>query len=207
MKPFFEAVQKEEIGLIVDLRTEGSSSIFRDYTDPKILPRVGPDISGDKDRTPIAEGISSRALSIDGHRVIHLRHTNMADNTALSDEKFVEFMRAIDSLKDKGVDTSKIVFHCNGGLGRAPTMLVIRTLWQAAQTAKLSGLDVVYDAKNQNLMQVEGNLNLAAVLKNILCQGTYARSTFIQTKEQFEATAKFAEYLADNSDEVINSQG
>jgi hypothetical protein len=203
MKPFFEAVQKEGIGLIVDLRTEGSSSIFRDYTDPQTLLCVGSGISGDRNRTSIAEGISRRTLFINGHRATHLRFTNIEDNTAPSINDTINFMRVIDSLKGRGVDTSKIVFHCNGGLGRAPTMLTLRTLWQVTQMAKLNEIGMVYDAANQNLMRVGDKLNLAAVLKNIVCQGTYARSTFMQSNAQLDAVVNFARYLANNQNVIF----
>ncbi|MDR1413902.1 MAG: hypothetical protein LBI56_03135 [Puniceicoccales bacterium] len=204
-EPYFKALKAEEIPLVIDLRDltkSNDANLEHPYMDSNtkkplsFLDHKEPvKIDGNQYRL-------STEVTYDGYNFTHLRISDLKDNDAFANQKTVDVMKMIDKLlSEKGLDprTTRIAFHCNGGLGRAPMLLTLRTLWNAKQSAMIAGIETVYDANLQTETDIDGKLNMAAVLKNILCLGTSKRSTFMQSKAQFNSVREFAKSLGEQN--------
>ncbi|MDR1437909.1 MAG: hypothetical protein LBI69_02500 [Puniceicoccales bacterium] len=91
----------------------------------------------------------------------------------------------------------KPLFHCNGGMGRSATFLCAYQLYDILQKAKEQKIAVTFDAIRQKSPEVNGCLNLAWVLRNLILTGRMARQAFIQSPEQLASLYKFAQHLVD----------
>jgi hypothetical protein len=128
------------------------------------------------------------------HQFSHFWIKNLSDGSAIAPEDIVKAMEEIDKMFIK-----VLVINCNGGLGRAAFVASCRELWDIARDSIEHGIKLTYNQDNMG-SAIDGRLNLAAVLRNILLHGTYARSTFVHTQEQFEGLYKFAIYLVNNQE-------
>jgi hypothetical protein len=129
------------------------------------------------------------------HNFIHFAVRDLPDNWAPTMADTVKLMRKICGISER-LGTDNVVIHCNCGLGRAPTVASFLTLWRAAKRAKEKNLELVYDESRQSQLEIDGKLNMAAVLHRIHVQGNFARSTFILTQKQLDTTVDFARCLA-----------
>ncbi|MDR2738157.1 MAG: DUF3638 domain-containing protein [Puniceicoccales bacterium] len=207
-EPFFKALEKGNVCTIVDLRDTNIDHeyINHDYDseryDIKYLKKIG--------REHLSSNHNHRitAYSYKGHIFFHLRVTDLPDNKMPNENDLVTLMNEMDMIEKiltaNGIDGSKALFHCHGGLGRSPSLLVARLLWKAMKAAIVNDIGVAWDKDHQNDKIVDGKLNLAAVLKNIFIEGYWSRSTFCQSDDQITGLVAFAEYIAnayaDNND-------
>lgn len=143
--------------------------------------------------TPLIYGQGTDA----GHKMCHVAVRNLPDNGVLQTQQLIALFNELDALEAvHGV--GPVIYHCNGGLGRAPSILTLRTLWRVAKRACALGMRVVWDECRQEELVTGNTVNLAALLRRILVRGTHARSTFVQSQAQFEALPAFGRYLAEN---------
>jgi hypothetical protein len=96
------------------------------------------------------------------------------------------------------------VYHCNAGQGRSASMLIYTWMTEIAMRAEEKNIKLCFC--NDNLSQthsvVNGELNIAFVLRNILLNGMGKRSIFGWGPKQFDSYVEYAKYLVDK----INSQ-
>ncbi|MDR1401348.1 MAG: hypothetical protein LBI81_00100 [Puniceicoccales bacterium] len=211
-EPYFEALEAEKIPLVIDLRDankhwdaklDNDAGLEHPYLDLNTKKQLS--FLQQEDPVKIDDNQSriSTKVTYNNHKFTHLRISNLSDKCAFANQEItVDVMEMIDKLLiDKGLNprTTRIAFHCNGGLGRAPMFLTLRTLWNAKQSAEAAKIGTVYDANQQTKTDIDGNLNMAAVLKNILCLGTSKRSTFIQSEPQFNSVIEFAKSLGEQN--------
>jgi hypothetical protein len=209
-RPFFEMAARWKARYIVDLRCDLDTSDtcdvqVQDYASnnnkPKYLALDEEGVERYPDKriqvTPLVytnqpgENEEDRGT----HEMFHIAVTNLGDNRAFNDEQFDALfgqLHAIEGAHREG----NVIYHCNGGLGRAPTVLTARTLWEWARRAREFGMDVVWDEGNQNQLVCDNTLNLAALYKRMLILGIHSRSTFIQSKAQFDALRGYGRHLA-----------
>jgi hypothetical protein len=207
VRPFFEAIVEEGIGTIVDFQNYKNERLYiGDIADknPNCLRIFG-------NKTPLSSGIETNGVPMryhmdveicverKWHGVKYIRVRDLEGNEAFSTEQMFFLMRDINSI----AGSRKIVFHCNGGIGRSPMMCVAYTMWMAFAIAVKGGVWLVFCEKQQLQWSVGKKLNLAAVLRYILCFGTYARSTFIHAEKQFIALVDFGKYLVKTADSQL----
>ncbi|MDR1595486.1 MAG: hypothetical protein LBR91_01000 [Puniceicoccales bacterium] len=206
---FRECIEKAGIKVIVDCRHKSCKQrqdlrLINDYTDPN----VGPDhisfFGGASEKTEIGGGLgyckqvkikNSEGKKGSEKEICYIRLDNLPDMEALSNKEVMQFMRFLDGLEDKGVDTSSILFHCNGGLGRSPYMLAMHGVYRATQDAAKAGLELTFDESRQKEALVDGKFNVANAMRNIVILGNCARSTFIQAEVQLKGLVDFAKSL------------
>ncbi len=209
IKNFFQGMLEENIEVIVDLRQHVRLRDFSDnFQDEDYL--EGPsNKAGVKVIKKFDDDPNVRLCEYNGHKFFQIKFTNIPDNTFPGQWRFlwpgntqmpqemINLCRKLDKycLNSDG-SIKKIVMHCNGGLGRAPSVMVAYILWRAARMAFERGKECVCDWSNQSRNEVDGKLNLANVLRNAIVNGIYARSTFIQSLEQFKCLQNMAEVLA-----------
>jgi len=225
--PFFRALKAERIGIVVDIASSygpgpfGSSS---DYMNGQKLPflKVGPTHNlvnaQDSRRAPTRW---YRVVEFDGHIFIHYKITDWPDGEAISIEQAilinqeVDYMAGCETLRtDLPKDNvGRICVHCNGGLGRAPTFICLRALWNAAKLAHQNNIPRVCKWHHQTTLapvcraasgdkdqkETVHAINLAAVLRNIIIRGYYTRSVFVQTEVQNAMLPEFAEAMTTQS--------
>jgi protein tyrosine phosphatase len=196
---FFKAFAAElgdEPGLIVDLHSDDSVHVkTNDY-----LTENPPD--GLTDLETVADinldtsiRIQIRKAKIDGKTFYHARVHNWADNTALNSERISQINAEIEKLCVNNA-IRKVTIHCNGGLGRAPTMMYSNAIERIAKEAKAQGMGCCCNWDNQTQPMVDGKVNLAYVMRNMLLTGHAIRSTCGQSKAQFEFYKTFTEEMA-----------
>jgi hypothetical protein len=147
----------------------------------------------------ISEGenvrIQIRKAKINGKEFFHIRVHNWPDNTAFSPECVSRINEAIERIcNENGIE--KVVMHCNGGLGRAPSLMYDNAVERVAQQANAMGLGCCCDLKHQNYPMVDQKINLAYVLRNMMLTGHDRRSTCGQSAEQFKSYVSFAQAMA-----------
>lgn len=194
VEPFFLALAAEDIGTIVDLRQVGMDEDY--LTGPKAPAGVGgvtaPEVLG---KNPAHSYRRAHHRGKDGlaHEFVQVKVVDLVDNGAFQPSALAEFMAELD-----GVAGKRTIFHCNGGLGRAPTMLVARVLWLVWREEMGRGGRCVCDWEEQEQERLGDGRNLAHSMRRAIVDGLYARSTFIQSEEQFLALGAFAEFLANS---------
>jgi hypothetical protein len=193
---FFEAYTAElaaqttpKPGLIVDLHT-GADYLTKDPPDRLTgLETVG-DVS-------LQDGIhiKIRKAKINGQEFYHARVHNWPDMAALPPELISLINAQIEKLcEEQGIQ--KVTIHCNGGLGRAPTMMYANAVERAAQKANAQGLGCCCDWIHQTSPMANGKVNLAYVMRNMMLTGHAIRSTCGQSAEQFKFYKAFTEEMA-----------
>jgi hypothetical protein len=90
----------------------------------------------------------------------------------------------------------KVTIHCNGGLGRAPTMMYANAVERIAKKANARRLGCCCDWANQKSPMVGREVNLAYVMRNMLLTGHAIRSTCGQSEGQFKFYKTFPEKIA-----------
>ncbi len=206
---FFKAIKAEKIEVVVDLRRTGEDE---DYLNAAY--------GGDKLGVPaeVNDDHDVRSCEYDGHTFTQVKFPNIENNKFPGQDTFttkgnrnmpqdmIDMCQKLDKycIKPNGT-RKKIVMHSSGGLGRAPSMTTAYSLWSAAKMAREKGIEVTCDWKNQAQLQVDGKLNLACVLRDTIINGTYARSTFIQSAEQFKSLANMAEVLGNAETTVLDT--
>jgi len=170
-----------------------------------------------------------RVVEFDGHWFIHYKISDWPDGEAPSIEQAILLNQEVDYMTNmepkrtdlREEDVTRICVHCNGGLGRAPTFVCLRTLWNAAKLAHQRNIPRVCKWHHQELAapvcrfsseseeeeketKVESEppmhaLNLASVLRNIIVRGYYTRSCFVQTEMQNAILQPFAEAMVKHS--------
>jgi len=228
--PFFRALKAEHIGIVVDIASKYAPGPFgstTDYMSGQKLPflKIGPvhNLVNAQDQFH-APTRWYRVVEFDGHVFIHYKITDWPDGEALSIDHAVLLNQELDYManceplrtdlaKD---DLDRICVHCNGGLGRAPTFVCLRVLWNAAKLAYQNSVPCVCKWHHQSSMtptlhvrktesKTDGKtpshekyayaINLAAVLRNIIIRGYYTRSVFVQTEAQISMLPEFAEAM------------
>jgi hypothetical protein len=221
-RPFFEALVKANINVICDERrcSNDSNYVNWDYalkSDLNFHPEYSFLQGGTKIPFPGGEAIAEKYFSIvtytdeknKTHEILHVRRGNIADGSVPEAEKLREFMQELDWLEEKygnKFNFRVVLDHCNGGLGRGPSMAIARLLWQISKAAKTYGLGITYDEKQQNLFAIGNDFNLAAALKMILISGLYARSTFVQNYMQFNRLGNFASHIVQNRKDLFDME-
>jgi hypothetical protein len=141
--------------------------------------------------------VQLRQAECNGRPFFHLRIRGWKDNTALPPQVAREVNRRIEEIcNERGI--SRVVTHCNGGLGRAPSLTYYNALELAAEQAKQAGFGLCYEMgmKQQKQLVIGTSVNLACVLRNFLLSWHAIRSTCGQVKEQFMSYEAFAKSLA-----------
>jgi len=230
--PFFRALKAEHIGIVVDIASKygpGPFSSTSDYMSDQRLPflKIGPVHNlvnmQDQCRAPTRW---YRVVEFDGHVFIHYKITDWPDGEALTVDRAVllnqeiDYMASCEPLRTDLLrdDVNRVCVHCNGGLGRAPTFICLRVLWNAAKLAYKQNVPRVCKWHHQTIMaplchslssddkklKEKGEvrtraINLAAVLRNIIIRGYYTRSVFVQTDVQNAMLPQFAEAMTKQS--------
>ena len=195
------AMQQHEFGVVYNLASSGKGPEYikeglKDQTLQSVETKAELNITL-KEHFLIPVKISL-VTDANGFKFVHVRINNIVDNT-LPDaavlqqmlpqiqEKIDEITRGLQEDDRLRNDAKKAVFHCNGGLGRGPSFMVAYKLNEAVKYAKENKLEIVANWDKQSELIVDGKLNLAAVYRNLMIRGTYARSTFVQSVDQFKA--------------------
>jgi len=227
MLPFFRAIKAEHIGIIIDIASRyltGPFSSTQDYMGAQKLPflKIGPVhnmVNKKNQRGPPTRWY--RVVEFDGHTFVHYKITDWPDGEALPLDNAilineeVDYMAMLEPTRSAIVadDLTRICVHCNGGLGRAPTFVCLRVLWNAAKLASTYNIPRTCKFHHQKVISpacpvkskkdgdskeeaTQPGLNLAAVLRNILIRGYYTRSVFVQTDVQNAMLKPFAKKMA-----------
>ncbi|MDR2576787.1 MAG: hypothetical protein LBC42_01930 [Puniceicoccales bacterium] len=213
---FFDAIHAAGIRVIVDVRDTVKAEPYFDDTSPycptsRIETLSSVDIDGFQKVTLIRD-------KLHGNIIVHFAYRAIADNTALKNPKdwakLMQFISAVCALAsglehgepipnlrtvqmgemrfDESFYTTKVLIHCNGGLGRAPTVAMALTMWKLTKAAQSARVATVCDAGNFKQSEVDGSLNVIGVLYRMYCVGIHARSTFGQDPRQFAALRQLA---------------
>jgi hypothetical protein len=140
--------------------------------------------------------IQIRKAEIDGKEFFHLRILHWPDNAALNPEIVSKINEHIEDLCAR-YGIQKMTTHCNGGLGRAPTMMYANSVEHVAREANARGMGCCCDWDNQTSPTVGDRVNLAFVMRNMMLTGHAIRSTCGQSAEQFEFYKDFTEKMAE----------
>ncbi|MDR0428424.1 MAG: hypothetical protein LBG86_00085 [Puniceicoccales bacterium] len=205
---FFQALKREGISVIVDLHEkvcvyqivkeeeiQKVESKF-DYTymirhDEKNIRYENREVAKE-----LQSSVICGKFTYSSHTFLHIHKVDLRDNCALDVNDALMLMKEIFLLaKRNNFDPMCVVFHCAGGLGRAPTNQLAYCIWNACRMARNAGVSVVADWDKQEEKMVDGKMNLVAVLRNAYLEGLFSRSTFVQSKEQFEFLEKFVNTL------------
>jgi hypothetical protein len=183
-------------GLIVDLHT-GKDYLTEDPPNGLTgLETVGEDIQLQYDAGEDNMRIQIRKGRIDGHEFYHVRVHNWPDMVALDPEIMSKINVEIEKLcKEQKIQ--KVTIHCNGGLGRAPTMMYCNSIERVAQEANAQGFGCCCDWENQKQPMVGEKVNLAYAMRNMLLLGHAIRSTCGQNDVQFKSYKTFSEKMAE----------
>jgi hypothetical protein len=208
IEPFFKAIKSGNVAIIVDLRDIDFDQNWwhkTEYDDPNLLKSLqllqthGKILFiNDKFHSSDREH-HIKMFSYDNHVFAVLRLGDLKDGGMYSVEKLVEIMYELDFIEKKlynsDITYNSALFHCHGGLGRSPSLLVVRILWKATKAAMEAGIGVTYVGMFQKVWVVEGRLNLAAVLRNTFIEGYWSRSVFCHTQKQIDGLVLFAQHL------------
>jgi hypothetical protein len=95
-----------------------------------------------------------------------------------------------------------LIYHCNAGQGRSPSMLCYTSLTKIAMLAAKNNIPLCFhnDAKSQRKMIVDGKLNMSYVFRQILLNGSAVRSIFGWGLNQYNSFANYANFLANKTD-------
>lgn len=224
--PYFRALAAARIGVVVDLATEYGPGPFAHRSD-----YLDDDCEGDAaalaplglaECTVLAQSADARhtfrlcACSAGGHRFVHAKSAGWADLGVVMPEELIAFFGALDravaAARAHGLAPDaehRVAAHCNGGLGRAPTLLCCRAVWDAARRAHERGVPRLCDWRLQRDAHVAkrvrepgtgarravAGINLAHVARNALLRGFYARSTFVQSEVQYLFIKSFTVFM------------
>ncbi|MDR0727467.1 MAG: hypothetical protein LBF26_01040 [Puniceicoccales bacterium] len=188
-------------GLIVDLHSDNSTNVGSDDYLTENPPERLTDLEtiGDIELPYESEEgnchIQIRKAKINGQEFYHARVHNWPDCAALSPEVMSLINAEIEKLcNEHGIQ--KVTIHCNGGVGRAPTMMYCNSVERAAIEANKRGLGCCCDWNNQTQPMSGGKVNLAYVMRNMLLTGHAIRSTCGQSEAQFKLYKTFTEEMA-----------
>jgi hypothetical protein len=200
IKPYFDCIKahgiiaifdlrqgmsfKESVELCGDGRYAGQGMIGGDYVGQNVPVELGY-IKTATERIVINDDPAFYAYQAEyeGHQFLSIAFRNLPDGGALDPEGFELIMRSLDGLFERcGITYENMAFHCNGGLGRGPTMLTARVLWNEYKNAVRTG---------------ERDVDMTNILRRVIFRGHYARSTFIQNSDQQEALEDFSKHLND----------
>ncbi|MDR2577001.1 MAG: hypothetical protein LBC42_03075, partial [Puniceicoccales bacterium] len=225
LKPFFDALKLADVDLIVDLRKlDNFRDYFRGEFSPtyiefcceqEICPGLTVTIAKDTRRgnhithlhcTTLADQTAFSSMP-QWSQLMHVQSavcvlaqkikTGEIDPTELANLPQAAFIERLQTFQfEARFSSAKVLTHCNGGLGRAPTVTVAGALWEFARTAQAAGVERIYDVRNFRQLMVDGKLNMAAVLFQTLVVGNSSRSTFGQSVQQFQALRELARELA-----------
>jgi hypothetical protein len=101
--------------------------------------------------------------------------------------------------KASGSKDVPIIFQCPSGVGRSASLMTLYAIYMAAKAEKAAGRSCCYNAKQQKLQRVNGNLNLAYVVRNFLLIALSKRSVFGNKIEECKMYEKYAQFCANNS--------
>jgi protein tyrosine phosphatase len=103
---------------------------------------------------------------------------------------------AMDYINGKTGTYPNILSHCNGGMGRSPSLIMYHAIDAAAKKASQQGKECCCDFGRQDELEIDGRLNLAFVVRSLLFQGLCARGCFGYGKKQFKSFVDFATFRA-----------
>ncbi|MDR2576836.1 MAG: hypothetical protein LBC42_02185 [Puniceicoccales bacterium] len=192
VQTFHTALYARGIRTIVDMRDEKTVSDYR-AVDPRVEDRTRRNV-GENGTGGHVENF--RFNPGDEQEAVQMTYINfpIKDLTAATNPATLALMRRIH--RNIGTPPGGVVFHCDGGLGRAPTAAVEYQLYRIALLARQAGFNLAFDGNHpENMFLDDETVNLAHILRNCLILGVGARNTFVQSKEQFEALPDFAKYL------------
>ena len=241
--PYFRALAAEHIGVVIDLATEYGPGPFAhrcDYLESdsddgtvsdSVLAPLGLaacTLLEEHDGCCSSSSSSSSSSGTEaarhtfrlctcsgsGHRFVHAKSTCWADLGVVMPEELIAFFGELDRVvAAAGTDARRGAAHCNGGLGRAPTLLCCRAVWDAARCAHAQGVPRLCDWKLQRdahitkrvkdaatgTRHVVAGINLAHVARNALLRGFYCRSTFVQSEVQYLFIKSFTVFMTQHN--------
>lgn len=233
--PYFRALAAEHIGVVVDLATEYGPGPFAHRCDYLAGSDDGDDYEEDVDSSVLAPlGLAACTVlethacadgarhtfrlctcSRSGHRFVHAKSTCWADLSVVMPEELIAFFGELDRAVAavRAEDAHRVAAHCNGGLGRAPTLLCCRAVWDAARLAHAQGVPRLCDWKLQRDAHITkrvkdartgtrhavAGINLAHVARNALLRGFYCRSTFVQSEVQYLFIKSFTVFMTQHN--------
>ncbi|MDR1437531.1 MAG: hypothetical protein LBI69_00555 [Puniceicoccales bacterium] len=230
--PFFNAIENGEVGLIVDLSSgDRPNRIYmhpnyavkggvqngenrpkeEDFSDwEKVsydgdkhvsLTKQGDDEISDASDTKIRNELKDNYISVK-HRGKTLNYMKLdcTDGAGMDLETLGDYCSKI-----KIAAQGKLpLFHCNGGMGRSATMLCAYQLNCIYEKALEQNIEVTYDIDSQTSPQIDGKLNLAWAMRNLILNGRMARQVFVQSPDQFTCLATFAQFLANKQKQLTD---
>ncbi|MDR1437751.1 MAG: hypothetical protein LBI69_01690, partial [Puniceicoccales bacterium] len=205
---FFEAMHQEKISFVVDLVSDNDLmvhdnsyelavkqyGILQPVALQKIIHFQGPNREGCN--ILVDEYTYISRVDRGTRTIVRLRMPNISDGSMGENPRFIEFCanyinhpNLIDA-RFEGLEKG-YVFHCVAGLGRSPTMMAYCTLCRARELARNMSIPVIADFERDAYDLIKCNrqnppviaLNLVNVLRRIMTQGYFARSSFIQRGE------------------------
>jgi hypothetical protein len=198
-----DVLKMEGIGIVVDLDSKHT------YVGEGAERRLDFLEAGEKHEIEGNPDHHWRRVNYDDYNYIHFFAGDLPDLEAFKPEQMEALMKELDGVKNNAangdIPTGKIAFHCQGGLGRAPMVMVANELWDVAKGVRERGGELTCDFSRDGEWAIDGKVNMANVLLRIEIKGYESRSTFMQTRPQMLAVRDFAIHLFKNQNDLFHA--